>query len=118
MKYGFRAFCLQKSKSRPARGGWIEIAGMASRLPYQEGPAPQGAGGLKFAADVLTRYRAESRPARGGWIEILKHLLLFDWAKSRPARGGWIEILLFQLKRSQKRSRPARGGWIEISKAF
>ena len=35
-------------KSRPARGGWIEMT------PYD-----------------LEPYREMSRPARGGWIEIL-----------------------------------------------
>ena len=56
-------------RSRPARGGWIEI-GLDRDIP----PYPV------------------SRPARGGWIEMLcirVHAVLHG---SRPARGGWIEI--------------------------
>ena len=34
------------------------------------GPAPQGAGGLKFPEPRGDADRVRSRPARGGWIEI------------------------------------------------
>ena len=63
-------------RSRPARGGWIEISIRA------------GASG-----DGCT-----SRPARGGWIEIVEDLnYVGKPSRSRPARGGWIEILLKDL---------------------
>ena len=55
-------------------------------------PAPQGAGGLKFAATFKCAYENESRPARGGWIEIGVPQWTRLHSRSRPARGGWIEI--------------------------
>ena len=58
------------SKSRPARGGWIEMA----RPFFQCGDA------------------GWSRPARGGWIEIILLMDENDPIVSRPARGGWIEM--------------------------
>ena len=61
------------SKSRPARGGWIEMA----RPFFQCGDA------------------GWSRPARGGWIEIILLMDENDPIVSRPARGGWIEISPF-----------------------
>ena len=60
-------------RSRPARGGWIEI--------YFS---------KKFVNDVL------SRPARGGWIEIIVFIARRGHSTSRPARGGWIEIYFFK----------------------
>ena len=56
-------------RSRPARGGWIEI---------REHPGRSTA--------------ARSRPARGGWIEISHMRTRKALYLSRPARGGWIEI--------------------------
>ena len=35
-------------RSRPARGGWIEIEQRFSLVMSSSGPAPHGAGGLKF----------------------------------------------------------------------
>ena len=57
-----------------------------------EGPAPQGAGGLK-SLDIHDEYNeAESRPARGGWIEMYRPPSRSTAEASRPARGGWIEM--------------------------
>ena len=65
--------------SRPARGGWIEIASLRQLKPA-----------------------AASRPARGGWIEMLTELVGIYVEVSRPARGGWIEMFS-ETKRHGKR---------------
>ena len=63
----------RRSRSRPARGAWIEIPSSV------------------FADDG----GASSRPARGAWIEIsIGQLLVFGQIGSRPARGAWIEIFI------------------------
>ena len=70
MKFIRESELLEYVKSRPARGGWIEIK----------------------ATDAETG-GAVSRPARGGWIEMFGVNLVNEKSKSsRPARGGWIEI--------------------------
>ena len=71
---------LQSVTSRPARGGWIEIAFCRIVSSTTPSPVPRGAGGLK-SENLLTKGRAAlaSRPARGGWIEIRK--------QSRPKRN-------------------------------
>ena len=56
-------------KSRPARGGWIEITVLKFVVAFA-GPAPQGAGGLKCLGKSFRCRRNWSRPARGGWIEM------------------------------------------------
>ena len=56
------------------------------------GPAPQGAGGLKYMDEKEITVSVRSRPARGGWIEILVVAICCALIWSRPARGGWIEI--------------------------
>ena len=57
-------------KSRPARGGWIEMVKKGEKAMFKK-----------------------SRPARGGWIEMTPYDLEPYREMSRPARGGWIEIL-------------------------
>ena len=56
------------------------------------GPAPQGAGGLKFTLGFVVDVGLQSRPARGGWIEMPETHPLALLSMSRPARGGWIEM--------------------------
>ena len=79
-------------RSRPARGGWIEILCWEMVGPMPIRPAPHGAGGLKSAHKDKGGTKGRSRPARGGWIEIETHVYLRCTGTSRPARGGWIEI--------------------------
>ena len=57
-------------KSRPARGGWIEIRKALQTASKYHSPVPRGAGGLKFLHPEGIRRINMSRPARGGWIEI------------------------------------------------
>ena len=91
LKYPYSRPQSQEQRSRPARGGWIEI------LPN------------------IQLYRADmSRPARGGWIEIPCGIPTSGRSMSRPARGGWIEIQDKLRQMMTALSRPARGGWIEI----
>ena len=78
------------------------------------GPAPQGAGGLKYMDEKEITVSVRSRPARGGWIEILVVAICCALIWSRPARGGWIEIVFNLPSQNLRPSRPARGGWIEI----
>ena len=76
--------------SRPARGGWIEISKQCSFAGTFFGPAPQGAGGLKFVKDDRRMEGNTSRPARGGWIEMM--LLLIMWiAALVPPRKGRVD---------------------------
>ena len=56
-------------RSRPARGGWIEIKAIQNNTLVMQ-----------------------SRPARGGWIEIVRYREEVTPESSRPARGGWIEM--------------------------
>ena len=58
------------NKSRPARGGWIEMTTRLSIVLKSRCPAPHGAGGLKSVFSINYVRKEESRPARGGWIEI------------------------------------------------
>ena len=71
MKFQCEAARNDLRRSRPARGGWIEMA-----------------------ENVYRTRHVRSRPARGGWIEMLSVLVFEDSDVSRPARGGWIEILV------------------------
>ena len=59
------------SRSRPARGAWVEIL----------------VG--EFFTSMIT-----SRPARGAWVEILEYDSEQVISKSRPARGAWVEIII------------------------
>ena len=102
-------------RSRPARGGWIEIFGRHLQDKRCGGPAPHGAGGLKFMQSASGGAVTESRPARGGWIEMSCRLDWHTLMLSRPARGGWIEMCQASYSRCTPWSRPAWGGWIEIS---
>ena len=61
------------------------------------GPAPHGAGGLKFCCISPVWADTTSRPARGGWIEILVVACINPAWASRPARGGWIEMAFYGL---------------------
>ena len=79
------------------------------------GPAPHGAGGLKFDSEEAEKAAASSRPARGGWIEIRAQYFMVPPNASRPARGGWIEIAYSATITASSGSRPARGGWIEMT---
>ena len=101
--------------SRPARGGWIEIAQKGELLRLDVGPVPRGAGGLKSDGQITEVGEVTSRPARGGWIEIDETVATVSGGiVSRPARGGWIEMLFSTMSERTMESRPARGGWIEI----
>ena len=48
MKYDYIYGKAEIRLSRPARGGWIEIWCSSSNANDQRGPAPHGAGGLKY----------------------------------------------------------------------
>ena len=73
-------------ESRPARGGWIEIA-LAGIEPSIE----------------------QSRPARGGWIEITLTSPRISLGWSRPARGGWIEMAAAKRGHAQCAVPPRKG---------
>ena len=45
-------------KSRPARGGWIEIFWQIILFLIGAGPAPHGAGGLKFCMSFFVLHHA------------------------------------------------------------
>ena len=137
LKYAHADDVERGRRSRPARGGWIEIQ-FSDWATSDKRPAPQGAGGLKFA--IIASLSSMSRPApqgAGGLKSVLMKRFVIPGA-SRPARGGWIEIATGSSTRSTRRgpapqgagglksrmgrkalrckgSRPARGGWIEIS---
>ena len=53
-------------------------------------PAPQGAGGLKFIDVKSLRRQKKSRPARGGWIEIYA-ACLHDRDVGVPPRKGRVD---------------------------
>ena len=59
------------------------------------GPAPHGAGGLKFNAVKSQLVTLKSRPARGGWIEILTALnLILDQCSPAPHGAGGLKLRL------------------------
>ena len=60
---------LKITRSRPARGAWVEIQHERNCEEQQQ-----------------------SRPARGAWVEIKKWEADAPHYKSRPARGAWVEI--------------------------
>ena len=79
--------------SRPARGGWIEINMQVATDFDPAGPAPHGAGGLKYGKSYC--YRVTIRPAphgAGGLKSIEVYRKDGKPYGSRPARGGWIEM--------------------------
>ena len=54
------------------------------------GPAPHGAGGLKYQTSEQSYGEAKSRPARGGWIEI--DLVCVPWCEYLvPPRTGRVD---------------------------
>ena len=75
--------------SHPARGAWIEIAGVGRRSS-RLGRTPQGVRGLKClkvcdtVVDLL-----ESHPARGAWIEISEAQAIA--ARQQTRRSGLAE---------------------------
>ena len=75
------------SKSRPARGAWVEIA-----KEYYE-----------------SKDSTSSRPARGAWVEMMStYVLRLDYA-SRPARGAWVEIEVVFANVSARKVAPRKG---------
>ena len=81
-------------KSRPARGGWIEIARYPSCGWKQHRPAPHGAGGLKSACGGGLVGSVRPAPHGAGGLKYVMNALNTGGFQSRPARGGWIEILV------------------------
>ena len=57
------------TRSRPARGAWIETLSAVSEPLKVSRRAPHGARGLKQPAFPKYVCGFESRPARGAWIE-------------------------------------------------
>ena len=78
----------RNTKSRPARGAWIETR-----------------------YNVNTFFEILSRPARGAWIETSPSTATPVTARSRPARGAWIET-----SRGIGSVPITRGAWIETEK--
>ena len=103
--------------SRPARGGWIEIRRPHGRGKTVTGPAPHGAGGLKYHRGERTQAGRSPAPHGAGGLKSNAGVLATGRKASRPARGGWIEIMRRRYWAHCARSRPARGGWIEIQGA-
>ena len=60
----------EQSRSRPARGAWVEISVDSDIASGASGRAPQGARGLKYSNRDFKSMPSESRPARGAWVEI------------------------------------------------
>ena len=56
-------------------------------LNADTGPAPHGAGGLKFSLTMNRPGGLLSRPARGGWIEILQMVNISAFAVVPPRTG-------------------------------
>ena len=81
------------------------------------GPAPHGAGGLKFAFGG--RYPLSlpwSRPARGGWVEIrMLSPRLCTMHSPAPHGAGGLKFHRVNGIGQVEMSRPARGGWVEIA---
>ena len=61
---------VQRLRSLPMRGEWIEIACWAARLARPTSLSPCGESGLKFRSHPRTDGGEESLPMRGEWIEI------------------------------------------------
>ena len=80
-------------RSRPPRGGWIEISLMPSMISS-----------------------AVSRPPRGGWIEICNSAVMSAASRVPPPHGaGGLKLTAYHDALDKWMSRPPRGGWIEIS---
>ena len=60
-----RMSCVNDSRSRPARGGWVEI----------------------FYKRALSPPIVMSRPARGGWVEIHSPAATYDGGAVPPRTG-------------------------------
>ena len=54
----------------PHGAGGLKYDSSVKKL-HVTGPAPHGAGGLKYHGSLTTSISFGSRPARGGWIEII-----------------------------------------------
>ena len=127
--------------SRSARSGWIEILLENNVAKQNGGPAPRGAGGLKFLRRVNAardsgpaprgagglKYpywgsegTTVTRPApRGaGGLKFHGEAVTGSYDQSRSARSGWIEITGFCWWKKRPTSRSARSGWIEILEAM
>ena len=74
------------SRSRPARGAWVEI--LSLRL-------------------VISLF-LPSRPARGAWVEIDLQRRLQRAGESRPARGAWVEMMVW-VRSSTRMGRAPQG---------
>ena len=99
--------------SRPARGGWIEIICRSHSAPRRSCPVPRGAGGLKsFASPALLR-PSPSRPARGGWIEITAKQCAFIQSESPVPRGaGGLKCCMWG-RRGMSMQVPSREGRVD-----
>ena len=95
MKYSIINAITAISKSRPARGAWIEIVAKVNILIPSFSRAPHGARGLKLLLSILIKKLLWSRAPHGA-----RGLKWDDLAAagrdrgSRPARGAWIEIYI------------------------
>ena len=100
-------------QSRPARGGWIEMA----LNPLFQHPAwslaPRGAGGLKFIQFPNHGTSDRSRPARGGWIEIPSCVSIFAASVSLAPRGAGGLKLEFKVRDVKNRSVSPREGRVD-----
>ena len=137
LKYSIINAITAISKSRPARGAWIEIVAKVNILIPSFSRAPHGARGLKFIPSFIRRIFGRSRPARGAWIEISRKKGTTSPALSRAPHGArglksrtWprtssaacraphgargLKYGLLDLINGSVASRPARGAWIEI----
>ena len=77
------------------------------------GPAPHGAGGLKFFADGYEgTYSYSPAPHGAGGLKSLMLGIALVIVGSRPARGGWIEIL-FSLSDDEQARVPPRTGRVD-----
>ena len=84
---------MQKARSLPARGAWIEMTHPRKIEKGVNSRSPHGERGLKSAGIVRVNSVSMSLPARGAWIEIrADKLVLVYRVMSLPARGAWIEI--------------------------
>ena len=76
--------------SRPARGGWIEINHGRSRKSAQHGPAPHGAGGLKFLSEKIGSAFYGPAPHGAGGLKS-KTLCLGAVGRPVPPRTGRVD---------------------------
>ena len=83
---------IQKSKSPPSRGAWIEMMGLCLCSLTRRSRPPRGGRGLKYI--ILYECRGkEGLPPRGGrGLKYQEVPLLAGNCSSPPSRGAWIEM--------------------------